>query len=232
MRLNLLIRILVVLLVFTSAYSQEELKSSATDSISNFNFLYNKARQKSVSWSLSYQLPMTTGNNYIGQGYDGEYGFVFKTKVFVYKQLYVGYAYNHSVFDVEDTSVIGNFNSSRATAHTFNFGYEFLPLNKVKLGINYGFGSVRFRNKIGGDFEFSDTGDLQVLSFYLTYEVSKNISVFSEYGFNKVNSDISTPDSLNNFFEKGRFNTLNFGILIALGNDDVISAVKKTYGMQ
>lgn len=234
MNLTLLTRsvLIVLLCICSSTYAQSDATEDNTTT-SKLGFLYDNERQKSVSWSLSYQLPMPTGDNYIGQGYDGDYGFKFNTKVFVFKQLYVGYTFGINRFTVRDTNILGNYRKSRVATNVFNVGYEFLPIKKLRLGTNFGFGYIRFKNWVNNNSSsFIDNGNLFVFGLYTAYELSDTISFFIDYSINNVNSNIDSPSTFNDFFEKGKYNTLNFGITVALGKDDVVSAVAKTYNLK
>ena len=229
MSLSLATRYYFTLLFVSIGYSQNKEVSSVRDTETTSvkkSIFYDDKRQKSYSVEYSFQLPTATGNNFMGEALDGKNGYSLRFKLFLYKQFFVGYNQSGSNFDVTDTALVGNYSSTRANERFFYLGYELLPINKVRLGLYSSFGEkITFSNAIDNTDDNKDTGDLWAYGVYLDYEVIRNLSLFVEYSFRNVTTDIQAPTQLQTYFEKATYNTVNFGIRYAVGNEDVLSAV-------
>ncbi|TCK64780.1 hypothetical protein DFQ05_2517 [Winogradskyella wandonensis] len=222
------IKLVIALLVFQFTFSQNN------DSIRKTNntpikrsFFYDDARQKSYSIEYSFQYPISHGNNFIGEAYDGKNGYSLRLKLFVYKQLFLGYNQSGSNFDVSNTALVGNYSSTRTYERFFYVGYELLPFSRVRLGLYTSFAEkITFINSVNTTSDNKDTGDMWVYGVYLDYEIIKNLSFFIDYSFREVNTNIMAPAELQSFFSGGNYNTINFGIRYAVGNESVLKAMR------
>ncbi len=222
--------LLVLLFVPLLCFSQQDKDMAKKESDSNNKFLYDDGRQKSWTIEYSYQIPISNGDNFIGQAYDGTNGYNFRLKLFLYKQFFASYTLSGSGFDITDTSLVGNYPSTSARERFFSLGYEFLPVKRTRLGIYSSLGGrVTFRNQIENTDDNKDTGSLWSFGVYSAFEIYKGINLFVDYSFRRVNTDIEAPAELQSFFEKGQYNTLNFGVKFYFGNESVYSAIKRSY---
>lgn len=223
MNLRLAIKSVVVFTMLFCFSSKAQNDNAKVDAKTNkLRFLFDENRQKLGAVSFSYQIPITTGNNFIGNGFEGDQGFAFRIKFYVYKQLFIGYNTGNSRFDVVDTSVLGNYTLSRVRENFLYIGYDFLPLPKVKLGINTSVsGTVRFINSVDNTPDNQDTGSLYSFGINLEYECINNINLFAEYAFRSTNTNIEVPDELRAVFETGTYNTINIGVRFTFGDSDI-----------
>lgn len=222
MSLNFRTSIVLIILFSSFAVSQN-------DSISDqkkLKWLYDDSRQQMGSVALSLQLPTPTGNNFVGQAFEGDAGYNFRTRLFLYQQFYVGYAFGTSNFDVIDRSVVGNYGSSRVRERYFYLGYEFLPLKNLRLGIHSSIsGKATFDNTIENTSDNKDTGNLWHFGAYVDYEVLRNLSLFVNYSFNRINTNIEAPVAIQSTFETATYNTLSFGIKFGFGDKDMTDVI-------
>ena len=145
--------------------------------------------------------------------------------MFLYKNLFIRYSGGRSSFDITNTELVGNYTKSRLGERFFSLGYEFVPLNKVKIGVNASiYGTFTLENTIENG-EQRDTGNLRSYGLSLQYEVIRNLSIYTAFDFRQLKTNIEAPESLTSFFRKGDYNTFNIGIRYAVGDKDVLSAV-------
>jgi hypothetical protein len=220
MSLNLAISTFFCLLVSVANAQKDAMQ--VDNQSSKFKFLYDDSRQRLGSVSLSYQMPITTGSNFIGSGFKGRNGYNFKIKVFPYKHFFIGFAEGTSQFDVVQLSILGNYTSSRIAESFFYVGYEFLPLKNVRLGVHTSIGGrIVFSNAVPNSNGNRDTGNLSSFGFNIDYEFIKNLAFFAEYAFRQMKSNILVPEALQSTFEKGTYNTINVGLRFSFGNKDL-----------
>lgn len=199
---------------------QEETKSSIFGS---------KERQNLFAFSVGYHQPITTGDNFIGSALKGKSGYDLRLKMFVYKQFFVEYNYTSSEFDVTNKGLIGDYSNSSIASDFLYIGYEFLPFLDFKLGVN---ASLFGESKISNDgFTHSngenqhDTGKLSSYGFYVAYEFNAYASIYVDYNYRVINTNINTPRELENFFSKGTFNTVGIGLMLTVGKKDAVSTI-------
>ena len=223
MILRFLIRLCLFGFMMGGLYAQDNTLPQNDDSKSNL-FLYDRSRQRFGAVSVSYQLPIPTGTNFIGQGFSGDQGYSANLRLFPYKQFFIAFSYGMSEFNVKDRSVVGNYNSANAEERYFALGYEFLPLKKFRFGVNASVGGrITLTNRVTNSSGNKDTGRLIVYGLNLDYELSQVISVFCQFAFKRMKTDIIVPGALSNVFEEGTYNTINIGLRFSFGRDDIFS---------
>lgn len=218
MSLNLVTSIVAFSIFSICTFAQIEIDKNA-DSLKTSIF-YNHSRQKLIDVSLSYQKPIATGNNFVGQGLEGENGYNFNIRLFVYKQAFIGFTYGRSQFDVIEPSILGNYTSTTIEERFLFAGYEFLPFDKIRLGLYSSFtGRLTFSNNVVNNSGNKDTGNLWSFGINLSYDFTKTISAFGDFAFRSSRTDIDAPEAFQSTFESGTYNAINFGLRFSFGKD-------------
>ncbi|WP_407556382.1 hypothetical protein [Winogradskyella sp. 4-2091] len=208
-------------LSFSQEDSDKEYEAEEKSSI-----LSSVERQKYFGFSIGYQNPISTGNNFIGSAYSGSSGYDLKIKLYVYKQFFMEYNNSISYFKVENKELVGNYNKSRIENNFLYIGYEFLPAPGFRLGINAAlFGESDI---INSDFNLGegiqrDSGTMSSYGLYLTYEIQSHVAFYVDYSFRRIKTNINAPQELDSFFKTGSYNTIGFGIMFLLGKRDLVS---------
>jgi len=226
MRLSLATKVLIILAFGLQLNAQNDSISKNTKTL-KVPFLFDEERQYFGAMSLTYQSPMPYGNNFIGEEYEGKGGYNFKFQVYVFKNFFVGFSYGFSYFDTKNTQLLGNYTESSVEEISGVLGYEFVPLPKVRLGINTSiFGNATLSNSIPLGYGNKDFGKLRNFGVNLEYEFIEKLNVFVEYNWRTIKSEINVPEELASFFDKGTYKTLNIGLKFNFGNGDFVDKVE------
>ena len=218
MSLILIIRVFVISIFCSASFGQ--------DSISSSNFLYDSQRQKSMSLAVSYQNFEVSDSNFIGLAFEEEGGFNTDFRIYIYKNLFLGYTSGRTRFNVINQSIVGNYDSTELRERFLHIGYEFLPLTNLRLALNAAiYGEVRFQNKNEGREINTDTGNVHSFGVGLEYEIIKNLYLFGRYDYRIINTNIAVPQDVQSIFEKATYNAINFGIKYTVGNKDLLETL-------
>lgn len=184
------------------------------------------AKQRNVAYSLGYHEPIASGDNFIGQGLEGNGGFDFKVQIFVYKQFFVGGSLGASYFDVKDPTITGNYKKSRIAEEYVFLGYEFVLDPDLRIGINASlFGQSDYKNSSGGDVFQKDSANFHSYGFYVTYEISREFMLYVDYAYRVDKTEIQVPAVLEDTFRKGTFHQIGIGLKFSFIGDDLISSL-------
>ncbi|MEF3079523.1 hypothetical protein [Winogradskyella poriferorum] len=218
MRLNLATKVLIIL-VFGFQLNAQNDSISQNKKNSKVPFLFDDERQYFGAISIAYQNPMSYGDNFIGEGFEGKGGYNFKFQIYVFKNFFVGFSYGFSNFNNINTELLGNYTESTVEEISGVIGYEFIPLPKVRLGVNTSiFGNATLTNSIQSGYGNRDFGKLRNFGVTLEYEFVRNLNILLEYNWRKIKTDIRVPNELKSFFEEGTYNTLNVGLKFNFGS--------------
>ena len=222
MRLNLATKVLIIL-VFGFQLNAQNDSISQNKKNSKIPFLFDDERQYFGAMSIAYQNPMSYGDNFIGEGFEGKGGYNLKFQIYVFKNFFVGFSYGFSNFNNINTELLGNYTESTVEEISGVIGYEFIPLPKVRLGVNTSvFGNATLTNSIQPGYGNRDFGKLRNFGVTLEYEFVRNLNVLLEYNWRKIKTDIRVPNELKPFFEEGTYNTLNIGLKFNFGNEALV----------
>ncbi|WP_138434379.1 porin family protein [Winogradskyella algicola] len=225
MRFNLATKILIILAFGFQLNAQND-SIGQNKKKSKIPFLFDDERQYLGAMSLTYQNPMPYGDNFIGEGFEGKGGYNFKFQVYVFKNFFVGFSYGFSHFNNINTELLGSYTKSTLEEISGVLGYEFVPLPKVRLGVNASvFGNATLTNSIQSGYGNRDFGKLRNLGITFEYEFIRNLNVLLEYNWRKIKSEIEVPNELKSFFEEGTYNTLNIGLKFNFGNEAFVDKV-------
>ena len=207
--------------------SQEEQQIGKTENTEEKSSIFNSTeRQKYLVFSAGYQNPIATGDNFIGNALKGTSGFDVKFKLFVYKQFFLEYNISSSKFRVENKTLVGDYRRTSISSSFLYFGYELLPLPDVRLGINAAlFGQTKMVNR-GFNLPEAiqrDSGRLSSYGIYIAYEFHPNISVYVDYAYRSIKTNINVPQELEKQFRKGTYQTIGLGVMLTMGKKDLVS---------
>lgn len=213
----------IVLVLSLVGYSQEEVQKKNEEKSITFN---SKERQRLLTLSSDFNLPITFGDNFLGEGLSAKTGLGFSFQLFPYKQFFIGFDLNSTYFDVKDRTVVGNYAKTTLNEFYVNIGYEFLPLDKIRLGVMVSiYGKSRFKNK-SEDKNKSyqiDHGRAQSFGFNIKYELNQVVMLYVDYNYCIVKPDIKVPNELENLFEKGTYHKIGIGLAFNIGRRDLLS---------
>lgn len=181
-------------------------------------------RPRLLSLSLEAYSPIPSGNKFVKQGFDGKIGFDFKAQMMIYKQFFIKIGFGQTYFDVNDISTTGNFRSTRISNQNLSVGYEFLPLEKVRLGISASvLGNADYSNKFSEGISViqRDTAKLNVYELYVDYEIFYFMAVTLNYGYRNDRTKIDVPEDLKSTFDRAQFHTVGLGVKFYLGDNNL-----------
>lgn len=227
MTLRLIIKVLIVLFVVSVGHAQEESIESEANTSANNTFFDSEERQRFFAITIGGHKPFTSGDNFMGEGLEGKSGIDFKVQMYVYKHFFIGLATSASYFDVKNQELVGSYRKSRIAENYAYLGYEFLPTDELRLGINVSIdGDVDYKNTGFSTSDISeqhDSGKLNRYGLYLHYELAKHFMVYLDYGYNVIKTNIDVPSQLDDFFSKGKYHSIGIGFVFTIGSRDLIS---------
>jgi hypothetical protein len=224
MSLHLIIKkaVLCLFIAFAvglNAQNNEGLKEAIESDVS-----IPDSKQRNVAYSIGYHNPIPTGDNFIGNGLEGNGGLNFKVQIYVYKQFFVGGSLGASYFDVKDPSILGDYKKTRIAEQFLFLGYEFIPTENFRIGLTASvFGKARYKNQKSDNVYQIDTARLNSYGIYLTYEISREFMIYLDYAFRIDKTRINVPTALEGTFRKGAFSQIGIGLKFSFIGKDFIS---------
>jgi len=208
-------------------FAQETSSGSESETNSKSTFFDSKERQRFFAVMIGGHKPFTSGDNFMGEGLEGKFGIDFKVQMYIYKHFFIGLSTGASYFNVKNQELLGAYKKSRIAENYVYIGYEFFPADKLRLGLNISIDSdLDYKNTGFSTPDISEQNDSAKLNrygLYLNYELSKHFMVYLDYGYNVSKTEIVVPAELNNFFKKGKYNTIGLGLVFTIGSRDLIS---------
>ncbi|MGV6831915.1 MAG: hypothetical protein ACWA5P_10220 [bacterium] len=185
-------------------------------------------KSRYISYALGYNNPIPTGDNFIGQGLQGNGGFNFKVQIFVYKEFFVGASLGASYFNVSDQTVVGNYNKTRIAEQYLYVGYEFEPISDFHIGLTASvIGSSRYKNTVSESIFQRDSARLMSYGAYFAYEIVDEIQVYLDYNYRIDRTQIDVPNALESTFRRGKFHQIGLGIRCSFIGDNFITSLFK-----
>lgn len=217
-------KILVLFFCIQNVVAQNDSVPANTDQPFLLKLLDNKNNKAFGEFSFGAYRPIFNGGDYLDNTFEPNPGIYLNFSFFIYKQFHIGYKLNSNHLSVVDSSVRG-FRSSNLTESFFYFGYEFVPTDRLRLGIEYSpFVDFELNNNAGDDIGFSDDGDGNYFNFTVNYEVMKGLHLFVSYGFNNITTDIRVPSQLEDTFRNLSYNHFSVGFKVYFGKQDLINS--------
>lgn len=172
-------------------------------------------RPRLLALSLDLYQPIPSGDQFVGQALNGKISFNFNAQMYIYRQFFIKVSVGANYFDVENTSVVGNYQKSTFTNESLSLGYEFLPFEKIRLGLSASvLGNSNYTNKIisnSGALQ-RDTAKLNSYGLYLDYEVFYYMAVSFNYSYRNDRTNIQGPEELKSTFERAQFHNVGIGV--------------------
>ena len=191
------------------------------------DFFDSEQRQRFFAMTIGGHKPFTSGDNFMGKGLEGKSGIDFKFQMYVYKHFFIGLATGASYFDVKNQELVGSYRKSRIAENYAYFGYEFLPTDKLRLGLNMSIdGDLDYKNtgfSTADIAEQHDSAKLNRYGVYLHYELASHFMIYVDYAYNVSKTNIDVPSQLDDFFGKGKYHSIGVGLVFTIGNRDLIS---------
>ncbi|MBF8151268.1 hypothetical protein ITJ86_15270 [Winogradskyella sp. F6397] len=230
MTLRLLINtslVISLLLCASVGFAQDNLNESESQSESSSTFFDSEDRQRFFAMTIGGHKPFTSGDNFMGEGLRGKSGIDFKVQMYVYKHFFIGLATGSSYFDVKNQELLGSYRTSRIAENYVYLGYEFLPAENFRLGLNIAVdGDLNYKNSgfsTSDIAEQHDSARLNRYGLYLHYELAKHFMIYFDYAYNVSKTNIDAPSQLEDFFRKGKYSTIGIGLVFTIGSRDLIS---------
>ncbi|MEP5255870.1 MAG: outer membrane beta-barrel protein [Winogradskyella arenosi] len=212
---------------FSIGTAQELDETNTAETESSSTFYNNEARQRFFAFMIGGHRAFTSGDNFMGEGLEGGSGIDFRVQMYIYKHFFVGLASNATYFDVKNQELLGSYRNSRVAGNYVYLGYEFLPAEDFRLGLQVSVsGDVDFKNTGFSTTDIAEQHDsarLNRYGFYLNYELAPHFMLYLDYGYNVLHTDIEAPSAYESFFSKGTYSTVGLGLVFTIGRRDLIS---------
>ena len=216
-----------VCLFCSVSFAQENVSENESEITSKSSFFNSEGRQRFFAITVGGHKPFTSGDNFMGEGLEGKSGIDFKVQMYIYKHFFIGLATGASYFDVKNQELIGSYRKSRIAENYIYLGYEFLPTEKLRLGLNISIDSdLDYKNtgfSTSDIAEQHDSAKLNRYGVYLHYELANHFMIYLDYSYNVSRTDIEVPSNLESFFRKGTYSTVGLGIVFTIGSRDLVS---------
>lgn len=209
---------------FCNAQEQERVFEDPEDSIRVTNMQNFRPRLLAFSFNINQSIP--TGNKYVGKAMKGKGGYDLNAQMYVYKQFFFKVSLGANYFEVEDKSVVGNYNKSTFTHQSLSLGYEFLPFGKIRLGVNLSvLGNADYTNKISNNSgaKQRDSGKMNAYGFYVDYELKHFLAVYFKYDYRNDRTNINVPDELKSTFERTQFHSIGLGFKFYIDDSNLFN---------
>ena len=207
---------LLVLGVFNQSTAQEQ----DNDPVLNDSTSEDEGRRIfAFDWYL--QQPIPTGDSFVGSNFTGRLGFGTGLQFYPYKNVYLGGALNFDYFKNDNPLDTGTYDRSHRFNAYFFAGYEFVFHNKIRVGVDVGYGYTQFRNRQSpeqGNGVFRDSGSLLKFRSALEYHFADSFSMVLSPSFEQGFYDIKASPNLIENFETASFFTLSLGVRYHVDN--------------
>ncbi|WP_458628417.1 hypothetical protein [Winogradskyella sp. PC D3.3] len=215
------------LLYYSVGFAQDKPDDNESKTASSSTFFNSEERQRFFAITVGGHKPFTSGDNFMGKGLKGKSGIDFKVQMYIYKHFFIGLASGASYFDVKNQELLGSYRKSRIAENYAYLGYEFLPTDKLRLGLNISIdGDLDYKNtgfSTSDIAEQHDSAKLNRYGLYLHYELAKHFMIYIDYAYNVSKTNIDVPSQLDNFFSKGKYSSVGIGLVFTIGSRDLIS---------
>lgn len=216
--------IALLLLIGTQCVAQENnddgkvRSDTITANMKNF-------RPRLLSFAVDVYVPVPTGEKFVGKGMEGKTSFNIKSQIFFYEQAFLKVGLGETYLRVADQYVTGNYQKTRISDQYLALGYEFLPLDKVRLGLSFSIlGNAEYHNEqiFGGNrANQKDTGKLNIYELYADYEVFYFMAITVNYAYRNDRTNINVPQELESTFDRAQFHNFGIGLKFYLGDNNL-----------
>src|SRR5690606_37967793 len=179
-------------LCFAQDVTQDIVDPEDTLRISNMK----NHRPRLLALSLDLYQPIPSGNKYVGKAMKGKTSFNVNAQLYVYRNFFIKASIGETYFEVENRSVVGNYQKTSFSNQSLSVGYEFLPLDKFRLGLSLSvLGASDHLNKVASDTKGiqRDNAKLKAYEMYLDYELLHYLAVSAHYSYRNDRTNIVAP---------------------------------------
>ena len=170
-----------------------------------------------VEAAIGINLPTTTGNNFVNRALTVKAGFTGELAIFFNAHYYLGYQGVFNASEVEDTALVGLYDSSTLRHHYLIGGYSFSPKTSTIGWIaGVGVGHANYRNKKENTV-FFDKGFALMANTRVSYRFSKYLGFFAGVQLSKDFLNIETAPEQKDFFKEARFFNVSTGLVLSIG---------------
>jgi hypothetical protein len=159
-------------------------------------------------------LPKALGNNFLSKAYDVKAGGATELLVFCGQHYFLGYQGAIKAAEVDNPSLVGQFNRSTIQHHYVQGGYSFFPKeNELGLTLGVGAGFAHYKNS-RNDVKFHDNGFSLMANTTINYRLSSFFGVMAgvQYAHDLMNT-ITAPE-VKSFFDTAQ--TLHYSVGIVM----------------
>jgi hypothetical protein len=209
MSLNLLTRLFLFILVLilplnvVSQVTEEEVNSTE-----------NKKEGTKIYISTQIDLPIASGDKYIGLAMKGKSGFQFRLQGFVYKGIFIGGAVGATYFKVKNTELVGNYERTNINYSYLFAGYEFISTENINAGISIGFfGDADYVNRFEDNIaKQKDQANVFAYEGYIDYAFEDGFSVLLNVSYRNDKTKIQTAPEIQARFDRAQFINIGIGL--------------------
>lgn len=207
-----------------NAQERERVFDDPEDSVRVSNMKNSRPRLLAFSFNINQSIP--SGNKFVGKAMKGKSGFDINAQMYVYKQFFFKLNVGENYFEVEDKSVVGNYYKSTFSHQSLSLGYEFLPFDKVRLGVNFSvLGNSEYTNRVsdGAGAKQRDSAKMNAYGFYLDCELKHFLAVYFKYDYRNDRTNINVPDELKSTFDRAQFHNIGFGFKFYIDDSNLFN---------
>ena len=158
--------------------------------------------------------PKAMGNNFLSKGYDVKPGLATELLIFCGQHYFMGYQGAIKAADVNNPSLVGQFNRSTIQHHYVQGGYSFFPkANDLGLMLGVGAGFTHYRNS-RDDVKFHDNGFSLMANTTFNYRLSSLFGVVAGMQFSHDFMNTITAPEVKSFFDSAQ--TLHYSVGIVM----------------
>lgn len=160
-------------------------------------------------------VPISFGDNFVNNGMDLKIGAQFQMKLNVLKDFYIGPAFSFFSGEVNNRSLVGNYEETTNLTVGAVAGYE-KQIQRFDLSIGVGVGYSGYNNRGLGD-KFEDRGTAVWLRPEISYRLANYISIYVAPELRHDFMTINVPEELEDTFGGVNYFNLGFGLRFNLG---------------
>lgn len=170
----------------------------------------------SVQIRVAGILPKALGNNFLNKAYDVKAGVSTELLFYCGQHYFFGYQGFIKSADVNNVSLVGQFNRSIIQHHYVQGGYSFFPKeNDLGLTLGIGTGFADYKN-VRDDVKFHDNGFSLMANTTLNYRLSYLFGVMAGVQFSHDFMNTVTAPEVKSFFNSAQTIHYSVGIVMYL----------------
>lgn len=173
-----------------------------------------------ISYQLSLKRNLAFGDNFAGEALSQKVGYNAALRFYVYRSFFLGIEGGSFTAEVDNKTLVGDFDYSNANTYGLTAGYSFVFNAQHALDISLAYGFANYRNKKNDlDDRFVDNGTYFKGQLQYNYKFSTH---FSLYVFTALRYDSLTIDAssqISDFLNKAQYFSFGFGVKVNMTAD-------------